>query len=328
MKRIIISILLILGLVIAIILTTNKENETNSNNKIIVSEVTHSIFYTPWYVALEKGYFKEEGLNIEVQLTPGADKVASSVLSDQAQIGFSGPEATIYLYNNSNQKLISFASLTKKDGQFIVGDCSLKDNFTLKDLKNKSVLAGRHGGMPLMMFEYALKEQNIDKNNIKIDTSVEFANLTSAFIAKQGDFVNLFEPNATAIENQNLGCVLSSLGNLTGNVPYTTFYTKENFINNNKDVIQKFNNALNKGIQFTKENTKETIAKVIKNQFPDTNIKDLENIIERYKQIDAWYDTTKIDLNDFDRLQEILIYNKNISKKVEPNILITNEFNK
>lgn len=325
MKRIIISILLLLILLTAIILTTNNEKE---NNKLIVSEVTHSIFYTPWYVALENNYFKEEGLDIEVQLTPGADKVASSVLSNQAHIGFSGPEATIYLYNNSNQKLISFASLTKKDGQFIVGDCSLKNNFTLNDLKNKNILAGRNGGMPLMMFEYALKEQNIDKSKITIDTSVEFANLTSAYISKQGDFVNLFEPNATAIENQQLGCVLTSLGNLTGNVPYTTFYAKEEFITKNKDIIQKFNNALNKGIKFTKENTKETIAKVIQNQFPDTNIKDLENIIERYKEIDAWYDTTTINLNDFDRLQDILIYNNNISKKIEPNILITNEFNK
>ena len=326
MKRIIIAILFIITIIIAIIFTNNKEK--TQNNKIIVSEVTHSIFYTPWYVALENNYFEEEGLNIEVQLTPGADKVAASVLSNEAHIGFSGPEATIYLYNNSNQKLISFASLTKKDGQFIVGDCSLKDNFTLNDLKNKSILAGRNGGMPLMMFEYALKEQNIDKQNITIDTSVEFANLTSAFIAKQGDFVNLFEPNATTLENQNLGCVLTSLGNLTGNVPYTTFYAKEDYIKNNKEIIQKFNNALNKGIKFTKENTKEIIAKTIQNQFPDTNINDLENIIERYKQIDAWYDTTKINLNDFDRLQNILIYNKNISKKVEPDTLITNEFNK
>ena len=327
MKRIIISILFIITIIIAIVLTTNKEN-TNTMKTIVVSEVTHSIFYTPWYVALENNYFKEEGLDIKVQLTPGADKVASSVLSDQSQIGFSGPEATIYLYNNSNKKLISFASLTKKDGQFIVGDCSLKNNFTLNDLKNKSILAGRNGGMPLMMFEYALKEQNINKNDIKIDTSVEFANLTSAYISKQGDFVNLFEPNATTLENQKLGCVLSSLGNLTGNVPYTTFYAKEEYIKNNKNIIQKFNNALNKGIKFTKENNKETIAKIIKNQFPDTNIKDLENIIERYKQIDSWYETTTINLNDFDRLQDILIYNKNISKKIDPNILVTNEFNK
>lgn len=324
MKKILLFIFsILLILTIGIILYPKENNQ----NKIIVSEVTHSVFYTPWYVALEKNYFNDEGLDIEVILTPGADKVASSVLSNDAQIGFSGPEATIYVYNNSKEKLISFASLTKKDGQFIVGDCSLKDSFKLTDLENKSILAGRSGGMPLMMFEYALHMSNVNKQNVKIDTSVEFAGLTGAYIAKQGEFVNLFEPNATTLENQKLGCVLSSLGNLTGNVPYTTFYAKEEYIKNNKELIKKFNKALNKGLEFTKNNNSETLAKVIQNQFPDTNLQDLTNIIERYKNIDAWYDNTIININDYDRLQDIMIYGKSIESKIDSNILITNEFN-
>lgn len=324
MKKILLSIFSILLILTIGIILYPKENK---QNKIIVSEVTHSVFYTPWYVALENNYFKDEGLDIEVLLTPGADKVASSILSNDAQIGFSGPEATIYVYNNSKEKLISFASLTKKDGQFIVGDCSLKNNFKLTDLNNKTVLAGRSGGMPLMMFEYALRMSNINKQNVNIDTSVEFAGLTGAFIAKQGDFVNLFEPNATTLENKKLGCVLSSLGNLTGNVPYTTFYAKEEYINNNKEIIKRFNKALNKGLEFTKNNDSKTLAKIIKNQFPDTNIQDLTNIIERYKNIDAWYDNTTININDYDRLQEIMIHGKSIDSKIDSNILITNEFN-
>lgn len=324
MKKILLFIFSILLILTIGIILYPKENK---QNKIIVSEVTHSVFYTPWYVALEKNYFNDEGLDIEVILTPGADKVASSVLSNDAQIGFSGPEATIYVYNNSKEKLISFASLTKKDGQFIVGDCSLKDSFKLTDLENKSILAGRSGGMPLMMFEYALHMSNVNKQNVKIDTSVEFAGLTGAYIAKQGEFVNLFEPNATTLENQKLGCVLSSLGNLTGNVPYTTFYAKEEYIKNNKDLIKKFNKALNKGLEFTKNNNSETLAKVIQNQFPDTNIQDLTNIIERYKNIDAWYDNTIININDYDRLQDIMIYGKSIESKIDSNALITNEFN-
>lgn len=324
MKKILLFIFsILLILTIGIILYPKENNQ----NKIIVSEVTHSVFYTPWYVALEKNYFNDEGLDIEVILTPGADKVASSVLSNDAQIGFSGPEATIYVYNNSKEKLISFASLTKKDGQFIVGDCSLKDSFKLTDLENKSILAGRSGGMPLMMFEYALHMSNANKQNVKIDTSVEFAGLTGAYIAKQGEFVNLFEPNATTLENQRLGCVLSSLGNLTGNVPYTTFYAKEEYIKNNKELIKKFNKALNKGLEFTKNNNSETLAKVIQNQFPDTNLQDLTNIIERYKNIDAWYDNTIININDYDRLQDIMIYGKSIESKIDSNTLITNEFN-
>jgi NitT/TauT family transport system substrate-binding protein len=320
---IIISLIIIFTLILAF-----KENKNNSNNeKVIVSEVTHSVFYTPWYVALENGYFNDEGLDIEVILTPGADKVASSVLSGDANVGFSGPEATVYVYNNSKEKLITFASLTKRDGQFIVGPCSLKNNFKLEDLEGKTMLAGRSGGMPLLMFKYALKESNISENKVTIDTSVEFAALSGAFISKQGEFVNLFEPNALKIEKENYGCVLASLGNISGIVPYTTFYAKEEYINNNKKTITKFNKALNKGLEFVKKNDELTIANAIKNQFVDLSIEDLSKIIKRYKDADSWYDTTYINIKDYDRLLDIMIYGKTIEKKVDINLLITNEFN-
>lgn len=324
MKKIILIISLLLITIMSYILI-NKD--TNKNQIITVSEVTHSPFYAPWYVALENGYFKDEGLNIEVILTPGADKVATAVLSNDAQIGFSGPEATIYVYNNSKEKLITFASLTKKDGQFIIGDCKLKDTFTMQDLIGKKVLAGRSGGMPLMMFEYALKNSNVDKKLVNIDTSIDFASLTGAYIGKQGDFVNLFEPNATNIENEKYGCVLASLGNISGNVPYTTFYAKEEYIKNNKDIIKKFNKALNKGLKFVKENTNENIATSIINQFPDTSYSDLVKIIDRYKKADSWYENTYININDYNKLQDIMIYGKSITNKIDTNTLITNEYN-
>ena len=324
MKRIIIVLLTIFIIFSLVLITTKKKND---KNKIIVSEVTHSVFYAPWYVAIENGYFKDEGLDIEVVLTPGADKVATSVISGDTQIGFSGPEATIYVYKNSNEKLITFASLTKKDGQFIVGDCKYKDKFNMEDLIGKKVLAGRSGGMPLMMFKYALKESNIDESDIKIDTSVEFAGLTGAYIAREGDFVNLFEPNATSIEKQKYGCVLASLGNITGTVPYTAFYAKEEFINNNKDKIKKFNNALNKGLKFVHNNDSRTIAESIINQFPDTTIQDLTTLVERYKNIDSWYNNTTINIDDYYRLIDIMIYGKTLDKKIAIEALTTNEFN-
>ena len=324
MKRIAITLLTIFIIIFLIFISTRK---TNKDNKLVVSEVTHSVFYAPWYVAIENGYFKDEGLDVEVILTPGADKVATSVLSGDSQIGFSGPEATIYVYKNSKEKLITFASLTKKDGQFIVGDCKYKDRFEMKDLTGKKILAGRSGGMPLLMFKYALKESNVSENDIKIDTSVEFAGLTGAFIAREGDFVNLFEPNATSIEKQKYGCVLSSLGNITGNVPYTTFYAKEDFINNNKDKLKKFNKALNKGLKFVHKNDSKTIAKAIINEFPDTTIQDLTTLVERYKNIDAWYENTTINIDDYYRLIDIMIYGKTLDKKVTIEALITNEFN-
>ena len=297
------------------------------SNKIIVSEVTHSVFYSPWYVAIENKYFESNGLDIEVMLTPGADKVASSVISGDANIGLSGPEATVYVYNNSNEKLITFSSLTKRDGQFIVGDCKYKDNFSILDLKGKKVLAGRSGGMPLLMFKYALKESNINEEDVIIDTSIDFASLTGAYLSNQGDFVNLFEPNALKIEKENKGCVLSSLGNISGTVPYTTFYAKESYIKKNKDVIKKFTDAINKGLEFVHKNDSSTIAKTIKNQFPDTSIEDLTTIVDRYKSADSWYESTYINKKDYNRLLDIMIYGKTIDKKVNIDDLITNEYN-
>lgn len=325
MKKIVL-IFIILLFFISLLLVFKKEEKIE--NKITVSEVTHSVFYAPWYAAIENHYFENEGLDIEVLLTPGADKVATSVISGDAQIGFSGPEATIYVYNNSKEKLITFASLTKRDGQFIVGDCKYKNTFLMSDLINKTVLAGRTGGMPLMMFEYALKESGIPKNKVKINKSIEFSALTGAYISGQGDFVNLFEPNASQIEKQKYGCVLSSLGQITGKVPYTTFYAKEDFINNNKNIIKKFNKALNKGLKFVNENDSKTIANAIINQFPDTNINDLANLIDRYKNADSWYENTYVNIDDYYRLIDIMIYGEAINKKVKVETLITNEFNK
>lgn len=325
MKRKLIITILLLVIIFVLMINVFKEEK---KNKIVVSEVTHSVFYTPWYVAIEEGFFKEEGLDIELMLTPGADKVATSVLSGDANIGLSGPEATIYVYNNSKQKLITFASLTKRDGQFIVGDCKYKDSFKMSDLIGKKVLAGRSAGMPLMMFEYALKKSNIDSKDINIDTSIEFAALSGAYISGQGDFVNLFEPNATKIEKEGYGCVLSSLGSISGVVPYTTFYAKEEYINENKDIINSFNKALNKALKYVKDNDSKTLAKSIIKQFPDTNINELSLLIDRYKNADSWYSNTYVNINDYYNLVDIMIYGKSLDKKPPLELLINNEFNK
>ena len=328
MKKIILFVCIIFCLVFGIIGLYNSRSNDKELTTINVAEVTHSLFYTPWYVAIEKGFFEEEGIDINLVLTPGADKVAASVLSNDVNIGFSGPEATIYVYNNGEKdNLVTFASLTKRDGQFLVGSCALKDKFDVNSLKGKTVLAGRSGGMPLMIFKYALKESGIDVNEVNIDTSVEFAALSGAFIGGQGDFVNLFEPNASKIESEGYGCVLESLGLLTGEVPYTTFYARKSYINSNKDIIKSFVRALNKGLKYTKETNSSELAGVIKNQFPDTNEDELINIIERYKNADSWWNTTYVDKKAYERLESIMIYNESLDKKVSFDKLVTNKFN-
>ena len=316
-------ILGVLGLVIKY-----KKNNEEKITKITVAEVTHSMFYAPWYVALEKGYFEEEGLEIEVILTPGADKVTASVLSKDAQLGFAGAEASIYVYNNGEKDyIVNFAALTKKDGQFIVGDCKYKDNFKMEDLKGKSVLAGRTGGMPLMNFTYALKNNNIKLEDVNIDTSIEFAALAGAYIGKQGEFVNLFEPTALKLEKEKYGCVLDSIGNHAGDVPYTVFNTTKSYYEENGEIINKFTKAINKGLEFVKNNNSSVIANAIYEQFPENSINEIEIIIDRYKNANSWWENTYIEEKAYNRLIDIMKYNNAIDKKPDYKKIVVNKYN-
>lgn len=197
MKKIILIGGLLLVILAVVLFSLRNKKEDNDLTKVRVAEVTHSMFYAPWYVAQELGYFKEEGLDIEVILTPGADKVSAAVLSNDVEIGFCGPESSIYVYKeNESDYIKTFAGLTKRDGQFIVAREKIED-FKLSDIGSKEVLTGRSSGMPALNFFNALHNENIDTTNINLNTSVEFAALSGAFIGGQGDFVNLFEHSAT-----------------------------------------------------------------------------------------------------------------------------------
>ena len=308
---------------IAFICFTGKKEE-NDLRKIRVAEVTHSPFYTPFYVAIENGYFKEEGLDIELVLTPGADKVSAAVLSNDVEIGFAGPEASIYVYNGGEEDyIISFAGLTKRDGQFILAR-EATDNFKLEDLYNKEILVGRKGGMPSLNFLNALKKSNIDPKKININYSVEFAALSGSFIGGIGNYVNLFEPTATKLTKDNLGYVVASIGLMSGEVPYTAFNARKSFINNNEDVIRKFTKALNKGIKYTLENNETEIAKVILKQFPDSSLNDLSVIIKRYKDYNCFLNSTYISEKSFENLEDIMIDNDLLKSYVPYSDLIKN----
>ena len=314
--------LCLIGMITFICFTGKKEE--NDLRKIRVAEVTHSPFYTPFYVAIENGYFKEEELDIELVLTPGADKVSAAVLSNDVEIGFAGPEASIYVYDGGEEDyIISFAGLTKRDGQFILAR-EANDNFKLEDLYNKEILVGRKGGMPSLNFLNALKKSNIDPKKININYSVEFAALSGSFIGGIGDYVNLFEPTATKLTKDNLGYVVASIGLMSGEVPYTAFNARKSFINNNEDVIRKFTKALNKGIKYTLENNEAEIANVILKQFPDSSLNDLSVIIKRYKDYDCFLDSTFISEKSFENLEDIMIDNDLLKSYVPYSDLIKN----
>lgn len=326
MKKIIIICLCIFVLILGSILFFNKKDSDKKLQKIVVSEVTHSAFYAPWYVAIEEGYFEDAGLDIEVILTSGANNVVASVLSNDVNIGLCGPEATIYVYNEGEKDYIqTFSGLTKRDGQFIVSRKKI-ENFTMKDMVGKEVLAGRVGGMPELNFLNALKNSNIDKKDVNINTTVDFASLSGSFIGGTGDFVNLFEPNATMLEKMGFGYVVGSVGELSGEVPYTAFNARKSYIENNQDVIKKFVKAINKGLKYVSDNSSEKIANAIINQFPDTSINDLISIIDRYKDADSWLSTTNISKESFVNLEDIMIESNQLKEYVNYEDLIINYY--
>lgn len=329
MKKVIAWIIIIVALIIlatTLILKLRKENE-NSLTKVTVAEVTHSIFYAPQYIALSKGYFEEEGLDVEITTIPGADKVTAAVLSGDVQIGFCGSEATIYVYNGGEEDYLkTFAGLTNKDGSFLVGRNKDK-NFKITDLKNKHVIAGRVGGMPVMNFEWALRQNNIDpKKDLNTDTSIEFAAMQGAFLSGIGDYVSLFEPNASNIEQEGLGYVVASIGEMAGNIPYTAYNAKKSYIEENKDIIEKFTRAISKGLKYVDENEPKVIAKDILEYFPDTTLETVTNAVKRYKEIDAWYKTPEISKEDFDRIQDIMIDSGTLENKVNYEKLVDTRF--
>lgn len=300
--------IIVLALASLFFLDLNRNEEKDSSlEKITVAEVAHTIFYAPQYAAISQGFFEEEGLEVELLLTPGADKVTAAVLSGDVQIGFSGSEACIYVYNAGEKDYLkTFAQLTQKDGSFLVSREKYED-FTLDDLRGKSVIGGRKGGMPEMTFEWALRQNGIDPvNDLDIDTSVAFAAMSGAFIGGQGDFVTLFEPNATQVENQEFGYIVASIGELGGVVPYTSYSARISYIEENPEIIEKFTRAIQKGLDYVHDHSDEEVANAIIEFFPDTSMNDLVEVIARYRSIDAWPTTTDFKEDSFYHLQDIM----------------------
>lgn len=301
-----ISILCILVTAVAAI--TGCGNSSNSDKTTVrLNEVAHSVFYAPMYVSIEKGYFSQEGIDLELITGFGADKTMTAVLSGEADIGFMGPETTVYTYNEgANDKVVNFAQLTQRAGNFIVAREALPD-FDWNDLKGKTVLGGRAGGMPEMVFEYVLKSKGIHpSSDLTIDQSIDFGSTAAAFSGGSGDFSVEFEPGATNLEKENDGYVVASIGVDSGYVPYTAFSAKESYLKENADTVQHFTNALQKGMDYVNTHSSKEIAAVIAPQFKDTDIETITTIVERYKAQDTWKNSLVFDESSYELLLDIL----------------------
>lgn len=329
MKKYLIILLIIIivaaGITTYIIL--NKNTETQGLQKIRVNEVTRSVFYAPQYVAIANGYFAQERLEIELTTGQGADKVMTAVLANQSDIGFAGPEASIYIYNEGKEDYAQvFAQMTKKDGSFLVSK-EATNNFSWQDLKGKTVIPGRKGGVPYMTFEYVLKKNGIDpKKDLTLDDSIKFDLMAGAFSGGNAEYVTLFEPTASATEKAGKGYIVASVGEASGEIPYTAYFAKKSYIEANSDVIQGFTNAIYKGEQWVKEHTAREIAEKIANFFPDSEIEMLTTSIQSYIDIDAWKDNPVLKEESFNLLQTVMKEAGELEKEADYSKIVNNSF--
>ena len=329
MKKRIAIIVIILGIISSVIgLIVNKiKDEDQEIQTISVNEVTRSVFYAPQYVAINNGYFKENGMNIELTTGQGADAVMTAVLADQCDIGFAGPEASIYVYNEGKEDYCQvFAQMTKKDGSFLIAR-NKTDNFSWQDLKGKTVIPGRKGGVPYMTLEYVLKKNGINpQTDTTLDDSIKFDLMAGAFASGNADYVTLFEPTASLTQNQGKGYIVASVGEAAGEIPYTAYFTKKSYIEENEETIQKFTNSIYKGQQYVKEHSSKEIAESIQNFFPDTDVELLATVIQNYKDIDAWNDTPILKEESFNRLEEVMTMAGELKEKVPYEKIINNKY--
>lgn len=324
-KRKISVMLLSFALVFILALTgcTGKKDAS----KIRLWEVTHSIFYAPQYVAIYEGYFEEEGIEIDLYNGGGADKVMTAVLAEQADIGFMGPEATIYVYNEGkDDHPVVFAQLTQKDGSFLVGRKPEPD-FKWENLRGTTVIGGRKGGMPAMAFEYVLRNHGLVPNeDLEFLTNIQFDLMAGAFTGGTGDYVALFEPIGSTLEKEGTGYVVASIGAAAGDIPYTVYTAKKSFIEKNEDLILRFTRAIYRGQQYVKNHSPEEIAAVIKPAFPDSDDEILVNVIKRFKDQDTWPEGPRMSEESFDRLQDIMELAGELDKRAPYEAVINNEY--
>jgi NitT/TauT family transport system substrate-binding protein len=297
--------------------------------KIKLCEVVHSIFYAPQYVAITQGFFKEEGLDIELSTGQGADKVMTALLSNTADIGLAGPETTIYVFNQGKEDyVLNFAQLTKRDGSFLVGR-NIEPAFKWEKLNGKTIIGGRPGGVPEMVLEYTLKKHGlIPFKDVNIITNLQFTATAGAFKGGTGDYVALFEPTASTLEQSNGGHVVASIGLESGEIPYTVFMAKKSYLKNNPNTVQKFTNAIYKAQIWVKTHSPSEVASAIQSFFPDADMKLLTKVVERYQSQDAWDQNPLMEQEGLDYLQEIIKASGNLEKPVTSSLLINTEFAK
>ncbi|WP_059103738.1 ABC transporter substrate-binding protein [Shouchella shacheensis] len=282
---------------------------TNGGNQdtVRVAEVTRSVFYAPFYAAIAEGYFEEEGIDIDLTTTWGGDKTMTALLSDGADAALVGAETSIYVHaQEASDPAINFAALTQTDGTFLVSRETTED-FVWEDLKDSVFLGQRAGGMPQMVGEYVLNQHDIDPHSdLELIQSIDFGNIASAFASGTGDYVQLFEPQATMFEQEGLGTVVASFGEASGQVPYTTFMAKQSMLDEDRDLYIRFAKALHKGQELVNEQDPSVTAAAIVDYFEDTPEEVIAEAVERYRDQGSYAETPELNEEAWNHLQDIM----------------------
>ncbi|MBQ8761765.1 MAG: ABC transporter substrate-binding protein [Clostridia bacterium] len=296
----------------------------DNSNKIRLSEVTHSIFYAPLYIAINEGYFEEEGLEVELTNGNGSDTVMTAVLSGHADIGLAGPETAIYAARQGDNTPKVFGQLTACDGSFLVSRVDEPD-FEITDLAGKEVLAGRTGGMPAMTLQYALHLAGLEAGeDYTLNLEYSFGMMVGAFEGNKGDYCTIFEPTASDYEASGKGYIVASIGELGGNVPYTGFIATEKFLSDKPEQAEKFLRAVFRGYQFLQTESMEDIVSALKPSFPDSSDESIQRSVESYQAINAWATTPVLNANDYNHLQEIIRFAGELEGSVAFNKVVDN----
>lgn len=325
-RRIFLSLLLAVTLVATAVLAGCGKGDSEKV-KVRIGEVTRSLFYAPEYVAVAKGFFEEEGLDVELTTTPGGDKTMTALLSNVIDVALVGSETSIYVYQQgTDDPIINFAQLTQTDGTFLVSR-EAADSFDWNSLKGSVFLGQRKGGMPQMAGEFALKKKGIDPHaDLELIQNVDFANIPAAFASGTGDYVQLFEPTASIFEKEGKGHVVASFGAESGHLPYTVFMAKESYINKNKKVIQSFTNAIHKAQLWVAENDAEAIADVVLPFFENVERDILISAIDRYKQQGSFATDPIIDEAEWNNLLDVITTAGELEKRTEHSELVDTSF--
>ena len=309
--------------------TVTKDDGDGELQTVKLNEVVRSVFYAPMYVAITEGFFEDEGIEIDLSTGQGADKTMQQLLSGNVDIGFSGPEQAVYIYNQGREDYpVVFGQLTQKDGSFLVGR-EAEENFDWKSLKGKELIGGRPGGIPEMALEYVLKQNGLDPStDVNMVTNIDFTATSGAFKSGTGDYVALFEPTATMLQNDDGGNIVASVGESAGNIAYTCFYTTKSYMDENPQVLQKFTNAIYKGQQWVKKHTSDEIAKAIVSYFPGTDEQVIAQVIDNYKSIDAYSEIPVVSEEGLNKLMDIIQGYDSSLIQIRPDfdIIVNNDF--